>query len=142
MTYVLLQPEHLRGELGEGTLLSANTYKLLHTPELNHYACGWMKNERNTEIPHVVYWHNGTNTFWYAMVAFIPELNKVVAIASNDGDMKGAELAAMEILKVNSKASVPKKSRETVASNVTRNKNLAGLIIHFCCNTRRSSATK
>ena len=35
--------EHLRGELGKGKLLSAETYKLLHTPELDQHACGWVE---------------------------------------------------------------------------------------------------
>ncbi len=102
--------EHLRGELGEGTLLSAETYRLLHTPELDRYACGWIKNEPNADIPHAVYWHNGSNTLWYAMVAFIPATNKVVAITSNDGDMENAEAAALEVLKANWNVIYPKES--------------------------------
>ena len=91
--------EHLRGDLGEGKLLSAETYKLLHAPELDHYACGWLKNEPSAEIPHTVYWHNGSNTMWYALVAFIPEKKMVVAVTSNDGDVSKAEAAAWEVVK-------------------------------------------
>jgi hypothetical protein len=36
---------------------------------------------------------------WYALVAFIPEKNMVVAVASNDGDYVQAEAAAWEIVK-------------------------------------------
>ena len=54
--------EHLRGQLGAGKLLSAETYKRLHTPELDGYACGWLRKEPNAEIPYTVYWHNGSNT--------------------------------------------------------------------------------
>jgi hypothetical protein len=32
--------EHLRGELGQGKLLAAETWKHLHTPQLENYACG------------------------------------------------------------------------------------------------------
>lgn len=28
---------------GTGKLLAAETYKRLHTPELDNYACGWVK---------------------------------------------------------------------------------------------------
>ena len=91
-----------------GTLLSAETYKLLHTPEFNHYACGWMKSEPNSDIPQAYYWHNGSNTLWYAMVVFIPDTNTVVAITANDGDMEQATAAAEEVLKANAKASYPK----------------------------------
>ncbi len=91
--------EHMRGDLGEGKLLSAETYKLLHTPELGHYACGWLRKEPGKEIPYTVYWHNGSNTMWYALVAFIPEKNMVVAVTSNDGDFQNAEAAAWQIVK-------------------------------------------
>ena len=43
--------EHLRGDRGAGKLLSANTYKLLHTPALDHYACGWLRRDPSPEIP-------------------------------------------------------------------------------------------
>jgi CubicO group peptidase (beta-lactamase class C family) len=95
--------EHLRGDLGKGKLLSAQTYKLLHTPELNHQACGWVKQEPGQEIPYTVYWHNGSNTMWYALVVFIPEQNMVVAVTSNDGDSEKAEAAAWEIVKTSVK---------------------------------------
>ena len=95
--------EHLRGELGAGKLLSAETYKLLHTPELDDYACGWVRKEPSAEIPYTVYWHNGSNTMWYALVVFIPEKNMVVAVTSNDGDFDSAEAAAWEIVKASVK---------------------------------------
>ena len=95
--------EHLRGDLGEGKLLSAETYKLLHTPALNHYACGWIRKEPGEEIPYTVYWHNGSNTMWYALVVFIPKKNMVVAVTSNDGDVEKAEAAAWEIVKTSVK---------------------------------------
>lgn len=91
--------EHLRGELGDGKLLSAETYKRLHTPKLDNQACGWVLKEPNGDLPYTAYWHNGSNTFWYALVVFIPDKNMVVAVASNDGDMKQAEAAAWEIVK-------------------------------------------
>jgi CubicO group peptidase (beta-lactamase class C family) len=46
-----------------------------------------------------VYWHNGSNTMWYALVVFIPEKNMVVAVTSNDGDSENAEAAAWEVVK-------------------------------------------
>jgi hypothetical protein len=50
------------------------------------------------EIPYTVYWHNGSNTMWYALVVFIPGKNMVVAVTSNDGDIKQAESAAWRIV--------------------------------------------
>src|SRR5262249_32540172 len=59
--------EHLRGELGSGKLLTAETYKKLHTPYINQNAYGWVKMPATSDIPHVLYWHNGSNTLWYAL---------------------------------------------------------------------------
>jgi CubicO group peptidase (beta-lactamase class C family) len=95
--------EHLRGELGEGKLLSTETYKLLHIPELSHYAYGWSRKEASDEIPYTVYWHNGSNTLWYALVVFIPDKKMVVAVTSNDGDIEKAQAAAWEIVKASVK---------------------------------------
>jgi CubicO group peptidase (beta-lactamase class C family) len=91
--------EHLRGQLGDGKLLSTETYKRLHTPRLNNYAYGWLTKEPSKDIPCTVYWHNGSNTLWYALVAFIPEKKMVIAVTSNDGDIEKAEAAAWEIVK-------------------------------------------
>ncbi len=91
--------EHLRGELGTGKLLAAETYKRLHTPKLHDYACGWVVKQPTDEIPYTVYWHNGSNTMWYALVVFIPGKNMVVAVTSNDGDLKQAESAAWKVVK-------------------------------------------
>lgn len=90
--------EHLRGELGAGGLLAAETYKRLHTPELGDYACGWVVKRPTYDIPHTVYWHNGSNTMWYALVVFIPGKNMAVAVASNDGDIRQAESAAWKVV--------------------------------------------
>lgn len=90
--------EHLRGELGEGKLLSGETYKLLHTPDLDDYACGWVLYGPSGAIPHSHYWHNGSNTMWYALVAFIPGKKMVVAVTSNDGNIRNAEAAAWEVV--------------------------------------------
>jgi CubicO group peptidase (beta-lactamase class C family) len=104
--------EHLRGDLGDGKLLSADTYKLLHAAEPNQYACGWIWKVPVAEIPYTtVYWHNGANTMWYALVVFIPEKNIVVAVTSNDGDYQKAQEAAWEIVKT----SVQQLNAETVS---------------------------
>lgn len=89
--------EHLRGERGEGKLLSAESYQRLHSPE-DRYACGWVYFENGPGIPPPVYWHNGSNTMWYAAVVFIPDANTVVAVTSNDGDIKNAEAAAWKVI--------------------------------------------
>ena len=79
-------------------MLATETYKRLHTPELGDYACGWVRKEPTDEIPHATYWHNGSNTMWYALVVFIPGKNMTVAVTANDGDMVRAESAAWAIV--------------------------------------------
>jgi CubicO group peptidase (beta-lactamase class C family) len=90
--------EHLRGELGTGKLLASETYKRLHTPELDNYACGWVKRDPTYEFPYTAYWHNGSNTMWYALVVFVPEKNMTVAVTANDGDIGRAESAAWALV--------------------------------------------
>jgi hypothetical protein len=90
--------EHLRGDRGAGKLLSAETYKLLHAPALGHFGCGWVRRDSSALFPYSAYWHNGSNTMWYALVVLIPEKNKVIAITSNDGDSEQAEAAAWDVV--------------------------------------------
>src|SRR5690606_253590 len=90
--------EHLQGDSGKGRLLSGESYKRLHTPDLDDYACGWAVKEPTDTIPHKVYWHNGSNTMWYALVVFIPDKQMTVAVASNDGSIAKAESAAWKIV--------------------------------------------
>jgi CubicO group peptidase (beta-lactamase class C family) len=96
--------EHLRGDLGEGKLLSAETYQLLHDRDFGPYSSGWIRRlEGDEDRRYAMYWHNGSNTMWYAFVTFIPEKKMVVAIASNDGDLDQAEAAAWEIVEASVK---------------------------------------
>ena len=107
--------EHLRGHLGKGKLLSAETYKRLHAPRLEQYAYGWGVKDGGAKTPYTIFWHNGSNTLWYALVVFIPEKNMVVAVTANDGDFEKAEAAAWEIVKASVKqfsADVDPASRE------------------------------
>jgi len=91
--------EHLQGERGTGTLLTAKTYRRLHTPELKNYAYGWVVPTESEWSDESILWHNGSNTMWYAMLVLIPNRKAVVAVTSNDGDIKSAEAAAIEIVK-------------------------------------------
>jgi len=108
--------EHLRGELGKGKLLSAETYKTLHAPKLDGYACGWVRKYPSAEIPYTVYWHNGSNTMWYGLVVFIPEKKMVVAVAANDGDVEKTEAAAWEIVKASANGLAIKAEAQTPES--------------------------
>jgi CubicO group peptidase (beta-lactamase class C family) len=73
--------EHLRGELGEGTLLEAESYRRLHAGGLGDYGMGWV--DQTDEQGRRMIWHNGSNTAWYALVTFYPELDRAFVIVSN-----------------------------------------------------------
>lgn len=90
---------HLRGHLGQESLLKKDTFcEMLHQPELNQYACGWIRIDSGSRTPHEIYWHNGSNTMWYGLIAFVPDKKMVIAITSNDGDIPRADAAAWEIV--------------------------------------------
>jgi CubicO group peptidase (beta-lactamase class C family) len=74
--------EHLRGERGQDGILKAATFKFLHTPPVTpgDYALGWVSQTKNGQR---VIWHNGSNTMWYAIVAFNAETDKGVVLVTN-----------------------------------------------------------
>ncbi len=75
--------EHLRGELGHDGLLRAATYRRIHRAEVGDYAFGWV-DQREADGLHAI-WHNGSNTMWYALVAFDPAADVVVTVVTNGG---------------------------------------------------------
>lgn len=80
-------------------LLSLETYEHLHTPRLNDYGYGWIIYDHREWAGGQAIWHNGSNTMWYALLALAPEKDMVIAIASNDGDIKKADPAFGNILR-------------------------------------------
>ncbi|MEZ5319977.1 MAG: serine hydrolase domain-containing protein [Vicinamibacterales bacterium] len=73
---------HLAGERGEDTpWLRAATLRRLHElPPGGDYALGWVVRRAGGRR---IVWHNGSNTMWYAVVAFDPDADTGVAIATN-----------------------------------------------------------
>jgi len=90
--------EHLQGELGNGSFLKADTFKLLHTPVLQRYAYGWVVSSRKHLGVGPVIWHNGSNTMWYALLVFMPDINAVVAVTTNDGSIEKSKESAWAIV--------------------------------------------
>ncbi len=81
--------EHLRGERGQDGIVRADTFKRLHQPEGSAtYAMGWVSKPTATGR---ILWHNGSNTLWYAIVAFDAAADRGVVIVTN-GSI-GAQLA-------------------------------------------------
>ncbi|MDE2665566.1 MAG: serine hydrolase [Acidobacteriota bacterium] len=88
---------HLEGVSGTSVgLLPQSTWERLHTPILDKYACGWVRYERDSASEPVT-WHNGSNTFWYALLMVLPSSNTVLAFASNDGAGQAAETAFLAL---------------------------------------------
>ena len=66
--------------------LSKESYERLHAkPFGGIYALGWVVTSPQGR------WHNGSNTMWYAEVAFNLTNGNVAAVAVNDGDIKSVQ---------------------------------------------------
>ena len=88
---------HLEGESGTSLgLLPQSTWERLHAPFLNDYASGWVRYERDWAGGPVI-WHNGSNAMWYALLMLLPARNTVLAFATNDGAVRAAETAFVEL---------------------------------------------
>ncbi len=91
---------HLRGERGQDSIVKADTFKRLHLPESGAYAMGWVS---QTTPDRRVVWHNGSNTCWYAIVAFDAAADRGVAIVTNGsiGAAQAVDAAAMAAIRIN-----------------------------------------
>ena len=88
---------HVGGESATSPpLLPRAAWERLHTPFLNDYASGWVRVEREWAGGPVL-WHNGSNTLWYALLMLLPARNTVLAFATNDGAIRAAETAFIEL---------------------------------------------
>jgi CubicO group peptidase (beta-lactamase class C family) len=77
---------HLRGDPlnphRATKLLSPETFAWLHTPhDEGNYVAGWVRETHPTAGAAI--WHNGSNTFWYAIMYIAPEKDMAVLIAAN-----------------------------------------------------------
>jgi len=90
---------HLQYGKGLEAFLEPDAFRQLHEPELDNYALGWVISSPKKIGAGKMLWHNGSNTMWYTMLAILPELNAVIAIAANDGNIQVAEKSALKIIK-------------------------------------------
>jgi CubicO group peptidase (beta-lactamase class C family) len=77
---------HMAGERGESKLLTAESFKKLHTAVADNddYALGWMVLNRPWANGRALM-HNGSNTMFYVVVWMAPDKNCAVIVASNVG---------------------------------------------------------
>jgi CubicO group peptidase (beta-lactamase class C family) len=80
--YVL---DQMRGQRGEGRLLSRASYEFLHTPQAgSHNGLGWGLESAPGGKP--MWSHDGSNGRWFGIVAVLPEDgNAVMAVANAAG---------------------------------------------------------
>lgn len=95
---------HIEGERAPtARLLSAETYKKLHAPALNKYACGWSVPSRAWGGPRrVTLTHGGSNTLWYCVAWLAPDKGMAVLVATNtarEGVTKQCDQAAWRLIK-------------------------------------------
>lgn len=69
-------------------LLSAESCQLMRVPVRQDYGLGWVT-ESSGDSP--VIWHNGSNTYWYAMLWLMPDRGTVIAAAVNAPDEDGID---------------------------------------------------
>jgi len=79
---------HLNGLKGEMDYLTKETFEILHKAILNDYAMGWVEVKPETLPVESIFWHNGSNTMWYALLMAVPEDNMVYALATNTGTVE------------------------------------------------------
>ena len=88
---------HLDGEYGsDPVLLSQSSWQQLHAPFLDDYARGWVRDERDWAGGSLI-WHNGSNTYWYALLMLLPARNMTLALVTNDGAIEAADTAFVEL---------------------------------------------
>jgi CubicO group peptidase (beta-lactamase class C family) len=86
---------HLNAEMGNPRILSANSFRTLHTPSSAlkpNYAMGWGVYDRDWAGGRVLT-HNGTNTLWYCVVWIAPVKGFAVMAACNQGGKKAQKSA-------------------------------------------------
>ena len=88
---------HLDGEYGsDPVLLSQSSWQQLHAPFLDDYARGWISYERDWAGGSLI-WHNGSNSYWYALLMLLPARNMTLAFVTNDGAIEKADTAFVEL---------------------------------------------
>lgn len=84
---------HLQAARGDSKLLTAESFKRLHSPQpiddKSGYALGWIVLERPWANGSVLM-HNGSNTMWYAVVWIAPKRGFAVMSIANLGGKDGA----------------------------------------------------
>ena len=87
--------DQLRGASGQGALLKPDTYAVMQSPPARApVSMGWFVRDSMAGLPGPVYYHEGSDGAWFAVVALFPASGSGVLAVTNGGkDMGGRELA-------------------------------------------------
>jgi CubicO group peptidase (beta-lactamase class C family) len=77
--------DQLNGELGRGKLLTAASYRRLHSVVSHDYGLGWGV-IRDSKGDLRLLTHTGSNGYWLADIRIIPPRNMIILIATNAGN--------------------------------------------------------
>ncbi len=82
---------HLQGRRGDGSFLSSDAFRLLHSPTLGgDYASGWSVVERDWAGGKALT-HAGSNTMWFSVIWLAPHRNIALMAATNLGTAMAAK---------------------------------------------------
>ena len=85
--------DQLDGERGRGKLFDDTGYRRMHAPRSEKYALGWGVALDQDGAPRLLA-HTGSNGYWLADVAIIPERQAIVLVTMNAGN--GAAMKALQ----------------------------------------------
>jgi CubicO group peptidase (beta-lactamase class C family) len=92
--------DQMAGEKGQGKLLKADSYRLLHTPQGGTmFALGWGAAPKMAGRAGPVLTHGGSDGNWFAWVALFPTGGNGVLVVSNAADSMGGDAAVMAAAK-------------------------------------------
>ena len=97
--------DQLWGASGKGALLKPETYSVTQSPPTGApVSMGWFVRDSIAGLPGPVYYHEGSDGAWFAIVALLPASGSGVLAVTNGGkDMGGQALtlaAAMNAAKL------------------------------------------
>lgn len=93
--WLLFAQDHLNGVRGRGKLLTADSYRMLHTPVTSVYALGWGAVLGEGGVPDLLT-HSGSNGYWIADIRIMPKRNMIFLVVANAGN-ESANAAIVEI---------------------------------------------
>lgn len=95
---------HMDGVRAQSDYLSQGSFEVLHTAQLENYAMGWVELSKSLFPDTKVFWHNGSNTFWYTLLLVLPEENMIYVLATNSGKISAAESAFTDVMRAYAKS--------------------------------------